>query len=122
MAEHSVQEVAIGFVCLVSFDDYADIVATVESRVSALMDKGADIAVKDTDKVKVFVCVFVLVVPTGSSQTVYRSDINIQMLTGLRVFFSTSGKVNICRVEQWNEISRELRPFGLCHDLLALVI
>ncbi|ALX77791.1 hypothetical protein AFK66_021275 [Cronobacter malonaticus LMG 23826] len=104
------------------FDNYANIVATVERRVSTLMDKSCDVTVKDADEVQIFVCVFVLVVTACSGQTVYRSDINIQMLTGLRVFFSTSGKVNICRVEQWNEISRELRPFGLCHDLLALVI
>ncbi|WP_283010846.1 hypothetical protein QLY67_015440 [Cronobacter turicensis] len=95
MAEHSVQEVAIGFVCLVGLDNDADIAATVERRVSTLMHKGADIAVKDADKVKVFVCVFVLVVTTGSSQTVYRTDINIQMIASLCVLFSASGKVNV---------------------------
>ncbi|EPT8927655.1 hypothetical protein ACVS99_004068 [Cronobacter malonaticus] len=95
MAEHSVQEVAIGFVCLVGFDDYADIVATVERRVSALMDKGGNVTVKNTDEVQIFIGVFVLVVTACSGQTVYRTDINIQMLTGLRVFFSASGKVNI---------------------------
>ncbi|KZQ21437.1 hypothetical protein A3N45_05100 [Klebsiella aerogenes] len=120
-ANHSVQEIAIGFVCFASIDGHTNIVAAVERCMCTLMDQRRNAVIEDANQVKILACGFIDEMLAYTIEHGNVSQRNTKCTFGLYPFLFASAEIDIGAMEQRYKESWYLRPFDFCHSSVPVI-